>query len=239
MTSEAGDDLAAVLGAAARSLQAENGLDQTLDAIVRSAADTIPGAVHAGISLVRRRKGIETVAQTGELVLHVDQAQYECGEGPCMDAAWTHDIFCVDDLADDQRWPEFSRRAVELGVRSMLSFQLYVTGDNLGVLNLYAHQPAAFDHEAEHIGRLFAAHAAVALAGSQREHQLTQALTSRDLIGQAKGILMERNQVPAEHAFAMLVEASQHTNMKLRDIAEYLVQDTENKIAARHGARPA
>jgi GAF domain-containing protein len=238
MTSEAREDLAAVLGAVARNLQAEDGLDQTLDAIVHSAADSIPGAVHAGVSLVRRRKGIETVAQAGELVPRIDQAQYECGEGPCLDVLWDHDTFCVDDLVDDHRWPEFSRQAVALGVRSMLSFQLYVTGDNLAALNLYAHRPAAFDHEAEHIGRLFAAHAAVALAGSQREHQLTQALTSRDLIGQAKGILMERNQVPAEHAFAMLVEASQHTNMKLRDIAEYLVQDTENKIAARR-ARPA
>jgi ANTAR domain-containing protein len=104
----------------------------------------------------------------------------------------------------------------------MLSFQLYVVGDNLGALNLYSREPAAFDDESEHVGLLFASHATVAMAGAQRNEQLNRALGTRDLIGQAKGILMERHKLTAEQAFMLLVRASQASHMKLRDIAEQL-----------------
>jgi hypothetical protein len=104
----------------------------------------------------------------------------------------------------------------------MLSFQLYVAQDSLGALNLYSDQAEAFNDESENVGLLFAAHAAVAMAGARNHDYLTRALSMRDLIGHAKGILMERHRLTADQAFALLVRASQRTNTKLTDIAPNL-----------------
>ncbi len=142
----------------------------------------------------------------------------------------------VSDTASEDRWPEFAKRAAQLGVGSMLSFQLYVVGDNLGALNLYNREPDAFDDESEHVGLLFASHAAVAMAGAQRNEQLIRAIGTRDLIGQAKGILMERHKLTAEQAFMLLVRASQATHTKLRDIAEQLT--TVGQLPIREDAVP-
>jgi hypothetical protein len=101
----------------------------------------------------------------------------------------------------------------------MLSFQLWVEGDNLGALNLYAREPHSFTEESEQVGLLFVSHAAVAMVGAQKQDQLTEGLATRDLIGQAKGILMERYGINADRAFALLVRASQNRNVKLRDLA--------------------
>jgi len=105
----------------------------------------------------------------------------------------------------------------------MLAFQLYVEGDNLGALNLFSARADAFTDESEHIGLLFATHAAIAFAASRANDQMRQALLNRDLIGQAKGILMERFQVDADRAFLILTRASQETNIKVYDVAAELV----------------
>jgi cell division protein FtsL len=139
-----------------------------------------------------------------------------------LDAIYVEQTVRVSNMAGEDRWPEFAKRATQLGVGSMLSFQLYVVGDNLGALNLYNREPDAFDDESEHVGLLFASHAAVAMVGAQRNEQLNRAMGTRDLIGQAKGILMERHKLTAEQAFLLLVRASQATHTKLRDIAEQL-----------------
>jgi GAF domain-containing protein len=236
MTGHQQRHLADVLSEVARALQAEHGLEDTLHAIVLSAADTITRAEHVGISSVRRRRLIETVAQTDELVDTVDKVQYETGEGPCMDAAWAHETFRVDDLVADARWPKFGPAAADLGIRSILAFRLYVVADDFGALNVYSSEPAAFDDDSQHVGQLFATHAAVALAGSRRERQLTDAISSRDLIGQAKGILMHRHRVSGDQAFQILIKASQDSNIKLREVATFLVEHAE--AAAREAAAP-
>jgi GAF domain-containing protein len=217
----AGQDMLAVrMGELARSLQQEGSLQDTLQGIVTAAVDTVPGAQFAGISEVQGRLEINTPALTDELVRASDAAQYETG--PCLDAIYVEQTVRVSDMASEDRWPEFAKRAAQLGVRSMLSFQLYVVGDNLGALNLYNREPDAFDDESEHVGLLFASHAAVAMAGAQRNEQLNRAMGTRDLIGQAKGILMERHKLTADQAFMLLVRASQATHTKLRGIAEQL-----------------
>jgi GAF domain-containing protein len=137
------------------------------------------------------------------------------------------EVVRVDDLRTDPRWPRFGQRAVAHGVASMMSFQLYARDDNLGALNLYALEPHAFDDEAAHVGALLATHAAVALASTQTEANLRTALLSRDMIGQAKGILMERFKIDQSAAFELLVAVSQHTHRKLRDIAEDLTSTGE------------
>jgi hypothetical protein len=127
-------------------------------------------------------------------------------------------------MRTDRRWPRFAASAAELGALSSLSFQLFVEGGNLGALNLYARMPRAFGEESEDVGLVFAAHAAVALSGARSEHHLLAALGRRDLIGQAKGILMERYRLTANEAFNVLTNVSQQTNRKLFDIAAELAE---------------
>jgi GAF domain-containing protein len=230
------DELAVQMGKLARSLQQEDTLQETLRGIVVGAVDTVPGAQYAGLSEVKARREINTPAWTNELVRAVDAVQYETGQGPCLDAIYLQQTVRVSDMGSDNRWPEFAKRAQQLGVGSMLSFQLYLVGDNLGALNLYNREPGAFDDDSEHVGLLFASHAAVAMAGAQRNEQLNQAMRTRDLIGQAKGILMERHKLTADQAFMLLVRTSQVTNRKLRDIADRLT--TVGELPIRPDASP-
>ncbi len=117
---------------------------------------------------------------------------------------------------------EFGRRAAELGVGSMLCYQLFIEGDQLGAMNLYARTRRAFDDDSEDVGRMLAAHAAVAVAGAEHEENLRTAVNSRDVIGQAKGILMERHKLTADQAFGVLARVSQEMNRKLVDVAREL-----------------
>jgi transcriptional regulator with GAF, ATPase, and Fis domain len=189
----------------------------------------VPGVDEGSVSVVTGRRNIGSQAPTGDLPMQVDALQEETQQGPCLDAAYKQLTVRVTDMASETRWPEFARRASQAGAASMLSLQLYVEGDNLGALNLYSRTPNAFDDESEQVGLLFASHAAVAYAGVRKEAQLAQAVDSRDLIGQAKGILMERYKITPERAFLVLTRASQKSNRKLHDIATELV---------RHGTVP-
>jgi hypothetical protein len=211
-------------------LEAEDDTDLMLDDLVAAAVAQIPGVDEGSISVVVARRDVSSQSPTGDLPRRVDALQTETGEGPCLDAVFKERVVRVPDLASETRWPRFARRAAAAGAGSMLSFQLWVEGDNLGALNLYGRQPHAFDEESVQVGLLFVAHAAVAMAGAQKHDQLTAGLATRDLIGQAKGILMERYQIDAQRAFALLVRASQHRNRKLRDLAAELT--TTGQIAS-------
>jgi GAF domain-containing protein len=215
--------LSEVMGSIARALQREHGdVQATLQTITSAAVGAVPGAQAGGISYVTGRRKVESRAWTAALASDIDHLQNRLGEGPCLDAIWDEKTVRIDDMAAERRWPRFAPDAAQLGARSSLSFQLFVEGDNLGALNLYARSPGAFGAESEKIGLVFASHAAVALSGARTEGNLRRALSSRDLIGQAKGILMERYKVTSEEAFAMLGRASSLTNRKVADIAEEL-----------------
>ena len=214
-----------VMSRVARELQQEHGdVEATLQAITAAAVTTVPGADECSISYVIARRQVEPRAATGELPRYLDTLQQELGEGPCLDAIWGNRVVRVEDLRTDDRWPAFAARAAEQGIGSMLCFQLFVAGDQLGAMNMYSRQPHAFDHESPEIGQIFAGHAAVALAGAEHEEQLLAGMTSRDLIGQAKGILMERYRLTAHQAFDVLSRASQELNRKLVDIADELTE---------------
>jgi GAF domain-containing protein len=225
-------DLAQVMTDVARNLDAERGMDDVLRAITGSSVATIPGADSAGISLVRNKSNIISVAGTDDLVTAADKAQDELQEGPCLSAAWQHETFRVDDMEQETRWPRFRQRATDLGIRSLLSIQLFTDQYNLGALNLYSKEANAFDEDAEQVGLLFAAHAAIALRGQQRESELQAAIGSRDTIGMAKGILIERYKITPEGAFDMLVNVSQRSHRKLHDVATYLVRSGDERPAA-------
>jgi ANTAR domain/GAF domain len=221
------DVLATSLGELARTLQRAITPEDSLKRIVDAAVALIPGVADASISTVLGRKRVDSVAPSGALPRRVDAIQTETGQGPCLDAAFEHQTVRVTDMRTERRWPLFAQRAAAEGALSMLSFQLFVDADNLGALNLYAREPDAFTDESEHVGLLFATHAAVAYAAAQERSNLTLALTTRDFIGQAKGILMERFKITGDEAFTLLTLASQRTHRKLRDVAEELAATGE------------
>ncbi len=222
-------ELADALSAVVRTLEPEPDVEQTVANIVQAVAATVPGTEDAGISLLESGS-LKSVAPSSERVSQLDQLQHKLGEGPCVDAVFTNIVYRTSDIAADERWPKFGYAAAELGINSMLAVRLFTGKTLLGALNLYSTQPSAFDDSAEHVAGLFAAHAAVALAGSRAQAQLRNALESRDVISMAKGILMERHQVTDDQAFDLLVRASQNTNRKLHEVARWLVTGTNNAI---------
>lgn len=210
------------LGELARSLQAYRDTDEMLAEMVRAAVRLIPGVDEGSISVVTDRRSVGSRFATSELPEVVDALQESTGQGPCLDAMYDQQTVRVPDMARDQRWPRFAAAAAEAGAASMLSIQLWVDGDNLGALNLYSRQVDAFDDESEQVGLLFASHAAVAFADARDLDRMREAVASRDQIGQAKGILMERYKVTPDQAFRMLVKVSNDNNVPLRSVVHHL-----------------
>ncbi len=216
-------DLAATFGDIARTLVAEEDAHATLRRIVRLAVDTIDACQHCGISIVEGRK-IGSPASSDEVPALVDRLQSETGEGPCVDAIKDHEVFQTGRLSQEARWPNFAHRAnTESGIESILSIRLFIEGNTMGSLNLYSAQPDAFDEHDVAFGAVFAAHAAVAVHGSKIDN-LRKGLQSRELIGEAVGILMARENISEREAFDVLTRSSQRLNVKLRLIAEEVVR---------------
>jgi GAF domain-containing protein len=217
------DDIADLMSRVARTLQAEQDVGTTLQAVVEVSVGTVPGVQYAGVTIIEDRHRLRTEASTGDFPRKMDQLQHDAAEGPCLTSASHHGTVRMNDIDSERRWPEFVRRAREAGLGSALSLQLYVQGDSLGALNLYSTRRGAMNAESEHVASLLAAHAAVALAAVRRESELRQALETRDTIGMAKGIVMERYGVDPDAAFRVLVRLSQETNTKLREVARQVV----------------
>jgi GAF domain-containing protein len=159
--------------------------------------------------------------------------QHQTGEGPCLDAIVHQLIFYVDDLNSDLRWPHFAPQATALGLRSMLALPL-VGSESIGAINLYARYPAAFGVVDRAKATILASLASLALTVAhthedeeRRADNLMAALDSRETIGEALGILMERERISSDQAFEVLRRASQHLNLKLREVAQNLVDTGE------------
>lgn len=220
------DDLADVFAEVARQLMAEDDLPSVLSRMSALAVETIDGAQHCGITVVDKGGVVHTAGSSDPVPGVVDQIQYDTGEGPCLDAIREHDVFETSDIRDeDGRWPAFAPRVVEeTSILSILSFRLFDRGDTMGALNLYSDRLDAFDDDDRHVGAVFAAHAAVAMANAQKVENLERALETRDVIATAKGMLMTRRGIGDDEAFAILRRASQRTNVKLREIARRMVE---------------
>lgn len=214
------DRPAVLISRIARRFQEDHGdVGSLLQAVTAAAVQSVPGAEGSSISYVHTPREVESRAATGDLPRRVDEAQDRLREGPCLDAVWEQRVVAVGDMGHETRWPRFADEAAALGIGSSLSFRLEVESDHVGALNLYARAPHAFTEESVEVGEAIAAHAAIALTGARTEAHLRRAIDSRDLIGQAKGILMERHRLTAAQAFAVLVRASQEAHRKLVDIA--------------------
>ncbi len=216
----------------ARSLLADGGVDATLDRIVSTAVGTIDGCDSAGVFVVQAGD-VTAPAAAGAVAAQLDALQRQLNQGPCLDAIAQAGPVYAEDLAEDSPWPEFARAAVESGVRSSLSVY-FAAGDAPGALNCYAAYPRAFGATDRAKAVMLAVLAGLALSAAEarqaedaRVANLEAALVSRNLIGQAQGILMERERITADQAFDILRRASQHLNIKLRDVAQRLVDTGE------------
>jgi GAF domain-containing protein len=208
----------------ARALHVKNAeLQPTLEAIASTAVTMLSPARYAGLTIFSCGELIPR-ATTGEPPLLLDRLQQELEAGPCIDAARYQSVVRIEDTHQDGRWPEFNEEAARLEVRSMLCVPLWVNERGLGALSLYADQPSAFSEPHERVTVLLATFAALALAEAQLADQMHDALGNRDVIGQAKGILMERHGVTPDAAFGVLSRVSQAENMKLAEIARCFVE---------------
>jgi len=226
----------------ARSLSAAGTVEDTLALVLSLAETMIEGCDYAGIFV--SDEGVVTASlRTDPIVAEIGALQHRYGEGPCLDALTHNETFYAEDLADDPRWPNFGPRATKTGIRSALAIPLIPAGPV--VLNLYAKPPRAFGAVDGARGQLLAAFAGVALnAARVRRHDarlaanLHDALASREIIGQAQGILMERERITAEQAFDVLRKASQHLNIKLRAVAQTLVDTGEDPETSTKASVP-
>ncbi|OBG99673.1 MULTISPECIES: GAF and ANTAR domain-containing protein [unclassified Mycobacterium] len=206
-----------------REMAAPRPLEQLLSDVTAAAVQLIPAADIAGVLLVKKGGDFESIADTDSLAAELDRLQHQFGEGPCSDAALKQTLVRTDDLRDEPRWPRYAPAAVRHGVLSSLSFKLYTADRTAGALNLFSFDSGVWDTEAETIGAVFAAHAAAAIMAGRHGEQMESALSSRDRIGQAKGIIMERYGVDDVRAFEMLRALSQEGQTKLVDIAERVI----------------
>ncbi len=215
-----------------KALVRAGSMSAVLERIVVAAREILPSADIASITLRSPDGAYHTPSETEAVASELDRWQYEFDEGPCVEAARPDGpaVAVSNDLAVDRRWPRFGPTAAELGFRSLVATALLpdaVSPRLSGALNVYSRQPSAFSLADRDALLLLATHASLALATTQavtrrdlEVEQLRQAIDSRDVIGQAKGVLMARRGITAEEAFAILRQASQDINVKLRDIAE-------------------
>jgi transcriptional regulator with GAF, ATPase, and Fis domain len=198
--------------------------DTILGELTQASVGAMPGAQYAGITLASRNGKVHTVAATGQYPALLDEIQQRHEEGPCLSAAWEHHVIRIDDMALEKRWPAYCRDARETPIRSVISFQLFADHNNMGALNFYAEAPDVFDEEATEMGLILATHTALAWGMVRRDEQFRSALASRDIIGQAKGMIMERFKIDAVQAFELLKRLSQSSNTALAVVAHQLIE---------------
>nr|WP_211178038.1 ANTAR domain-containing protein [Pseudonocardia acidicola] len=225
--------LAAEFVALAGALLDAGTVREVLQRVVRAGRAVVPGADLVSVTMRAPGGGFHTPVETDELATRLDELQYRFDEGPCVEATRSagNGVTSSNDLAVAREYPRFGPAAAEAGVRSVLAVGLFPNGDapRMGALNFYSFRAGGLDHMDRDVALLLAAHASTALAATQactaadlEAAQLREALRSRDVIGQAKGILMERRGITAAEAFEVLRAASQSLNIKLTQVAETL-----------------
>ncbi|MGU3501656.1 GAF and ANTAR domain-containing protein [Mycobacterium sp. C31M] len=193
--------------------------------LTSSAASALPGATSASITVATRAGEVKSVAATDSVADKIDDIQRRTKQGPCLEAAWEQHMMRIRDVETEARWPEFCRETIQnTSVRSSLAFQLFRNREAMGALNFYGERVDAFDDDSVELGLILATHTAVAWNLLVRDEQFRSALASRDVIGQAKGMLMERFDIDAAGAFGLLRKLSQESNTPLVDLAEQVIR---------------
>lgn len=223
MSEPTSHDLAVRMAELARSVAAPRSAEEIFAEVTKAAVELIPGVDTAGILLITKGGKYESHAGTTDLPHELDELQHMLQEGPCLDAAFD-DILAIEDFREETRWPAYSAAVSKLGVLSGLSMRLYTNERTAGALNLFGFEPTQWDSEKRTTGMVLAAHAASAIMSNRQGEQLQSALSTRDRIGQAKGIVMERYGVDDMRAFDMLRRLSQEGNTPLVDIAARVIE---------------
>jgi len=221
----------AELGALAVSTQP---LAEILERTVELARTVVVPTGEASVTVIVGDDA-RTPAATDGVAATLDETQYAVGHGPCLDAARAGQIVMIAETAEEQRWPEYAKAALDSGVHSSMSVPLPVQREVIGALNLYSGVTLDFTDEHVRLAEQFASYAALAIGNTalymnstQLAAQMQEAMTSRAVIEQAKGIVMALEKVSAEEAFHVLVKASQRSHRKLRDVAaEYVRSVTD------------
>jgi GAF domain-containing protein len=233
------------LAALARFIVGDGTFEDTLQRVTDLTVYAIQGAEFAGLTMITEGRK-HTAVFTDELAPEVDRTQYESGEGPCIEAFETGKVQTIESTLEEGPWPEFRQAATEHGIHSTLSLPMMVDRKTVGAMNLYSRQERAFSERDHEFGLLFASQAAIVLANTQAycdAHQLTlrlsEAMSSRSVIEQAKGMLMAAQGCGEDAAFELLVQASQRENLKLRDIAQRIVDEAVARgRQSKPGPRP-
>jgi hypothetical protein len=232
------EQLAGFYTSVASRLRSFNGEADAATAMTATAVELVPGAEFAGLTRAGAGGRLMTLGATDPLVDRVDRVQYELRTGPCVDVLVSDRPVVARDLRRSREWPEFGRRAAELGVLSMLSYRLHLEDDEdadgyhvLGGMNMYSRRADAFDlARVLPVMPVLASFCALAIWGgsmAEQAQKVEAALASSRDIGAAQGILMERYKITREEAFGLLSTVSQRTNRKLRDVAVQLVETGE------------
>ncbi|MFL6107605.1 MAG: ANTAR domain-containing protein [Marmoricola sp.] len=201
----------------------DDDLTETAEGVVALACETLD-CQHAGLTVFRAGGSFETLAPTGPLVTEADHLQYDLAEGPCVEAAWEADTFVSNDLARDPRYPHWGPKAAAMGFGSLLAARLSIGGTTIGALNLYSTETREYSPDDRDTAVIFASHAAATIMTVRERENLKEAVEGRTLIGQAQGILMERFDLDGPRSFAVLRRFSQTENIKLRKVAEMVIE---------------
>jgi GAF domain-containing protein len=206
-------------------------VEETVEKVLEFTLKAI-GCDYAGVIFVHGKHNIETAAATDPIVAKLDAMQMEVGEGPDVSVIADRLGVIVSDTRSESRWPTWAARVHDAGIRSLLSVRMYTDEETIGTLNAYSRHADAFDIDDQAVAHVLARHAAVALGNARKIENLWLAVDARKRIGQAQGILMERFDLTADQAFAVLLRYSQDNNMKLRVVADRLVETRELPMSA-------
>lgn len=206
-------------------------LDETLANITAAAIEVLPDVRYASITVKHGDGRLETFAPTDEMLLDLDSSQYELQEGPCYESATESVHVTAPHLAEDERFPRYAPVAVSVGIEAQAGIRLFDAKDSNGALNLYSEQAGTFENF-DDLADLFAHQSATALAYAREISDLKSAVESRQLIGQAVGVVMERFKLDDARAFAFLARLSSHQNIKLRVIAQRLIDEVNKGLDA-------
>lgn len=215
-------------------------VEETVEKVLEFTLQAI-GCDYAGVIFVHGRNNVETAAATDPIVAKLDAMQMEIGEGPDVSVLENRLSVIVTDTRTETRWPRWASLVHDAGIRSLLSVRMYTDDVTLGTLNAYSRTPDAFNVDEQAVAHVLARHAAVALGNARKVENLWLAVDARKRIGQAQGILMERFDLTDDQAFAVLLRYSQDNNVKLRVVADRLVETRQLPIApvAAEGATAA
>jgi GAF domain-containing protein len=197
---------------------------ETLEAVLDHARHAL-GCRYVAVMFIHGGNRIEVAAATDPVLEQLDQVQVDFDTGPDLDALSRAGPLLINDLERETRWPQWLAAIRPLGVRSLLAIPLTTDVITVGTLNFYDPEPDRFDRGDVAIAHIFARHAAVALATARNLENIWQAVDARKIVGQAQGILMERYQLTAEQALAVLMRYSRDTNTKLHLVARTVIDD--------------